>query len=237
MDLIGLGVLLGFGLVTIVLWTRGVFARDLTQALRRVTQQEQVLQEKADILEQRLTQLERDYQAKLKRAEVEGERIVQDAKNQAMNIRAVAIEEAKHRARQLLLEAEHGKVRLKAELAKEVNGNVLQRACESLRTLLPQTEVTTLHRTLVAELLDSLQQMDVGPFRGTVEQLEVTIAQPFGTDEEQRLRQWAVVSLGDQVPLKIHADPTLVAGCVVRMGPTIVDNSLRNRLSQPQAMR
>ena len=236
MDLIGLGLLLVVGLAAVlflvIVLTRGVFARDLTHALKRVAQQEQELQEKADILEQRIGQLELEYHAKLKRAQAEAERIVQEAKNQAMNIRTAAIEEAKHRARQLLLEAEHGKAQWKADVVKELNGQAVQHACELLRDLLSARELLSLHETLVQELLGSLGQLDAMRFRTGVERIEVRAAQPLTPSQTQQLSQWTAVSIGGHVPIQVEADPALVAGCIVQVGSTVLDNSLPNRLNQ-----
>lgn len=232
MELLGLAVLLVFALAIVIIATRGLFARDLTRALKRVTQQEQELQEQADILEQRLNQLERDYHAKLKSADAEAARIIQEAKNQAMNIRTAAIEEAKHRARQLLLEAEQGKAHLKAMAAKELNGASAQRACESLRTLLPPAGLTALHSALTTELLEALKHVNVQSVRDGVEHVEMVTALPLAVAESQRLAQWVATSVGAQVPIQTETNPALVAGCIVRVGATIIDNSLVNRLGQ-----
>ena len=232
MELIGVGVLLVVVLGIIVLWTRGVFARDLTQALKRVTQQEQTLQEKADVLEQRLAQMEREYHAKLKVAQKDAERIVEDAKQQAMNIRTAAIEEAKHRARHLLLEAEQSRAQLKSEVAQELNGQAIQRTCESLRALLPASELLALHTTLTTELLRALAQLDVAPFRAEINRIEVVSAQALTSAQSHQLAQWALTALGTTVAVQVKTDPALVAGLVVRLGPTVIDNSLVNRLGQ-----
>ncbi len=232
MELIGLAVLLLVALVVVVFTTRGLFARDLTRALKRVTQQEQALQEQADILEQRLGQMERDYQTRLKSAELEAARVIQEAKSQAANIRTAAIEEAKHRARQLLLEAEQGKAQLKAQATKELNGQAVQHACESLRSLLPTEGLTALHRALVDELLKALKELDVRSVRDGIERIEVVTAQPLSAADAQQLTQWVAASVGAKVPMQTETDSALVAGCLVRMGPTVIDNSLVNRLGQ-----
>jgi F0F1-type ATP synthase delta subunit len=234
MELLGLGVLLVFALVTVIFLTRGVFSRDLTRALKRVNQQEQALQEKADVLEQRLSQMERDYQAKLKRGDAEAERLIEEAKQQAVNIRTAAIEEAKHRARQLLLEAGQDRAQLRLELAREMDGKIVQRACESLQRLLPPQELSALHGSLTRELLEALARIDAAPLRQQgVERVEVRTAQPLPAEASQRLSAWAAASLGAGVPVHVETDPALVAGCIVRIGPTIVDNSLASRLNTP----
>lgn len=232
MELVGLGILLLGVLGIVIFFARGVFSRDLTSALKRVTQQEQALQEKADILEQRLNQMEREYQAKLKRADTEAERLVQEAKNQAMNVRTAAIEEAKHRARQLLLEAEQGKVQLKVDVTRELNGKVVHRACEVLRAFLPPEQLSMLHGMLMKELLDALKRLDTTTFRATVDRVEVMSAQSIDSADSLRLAQWAAAAVGAEVPIRVETDPALVAGCVVRVGPTIVDGSLANRLQR-----
>ena len=236
MELLSLGIALvaalGVILGIVILLTRGLFAKDLTQALKRVNQQEQALQEKADILESRLGQLERDYHAKLKRAEGEAEQMLQDAKTQAVNIRTAAIEEAKHRARQLLLEAEQGKLQLKAEVAKELDGWAVQHACASLRTLLPAPALAALHEALVGELLTALTGLDAAPLRGRVEQVVVVTGQPFAEADAKRLAQWAATALGRGIAVETKIEPTLLAGCIVQLGTTMVDNSLPNRLGR-----
>jgi len=234
MELLSLGivlvVVLGVVAGVVILLTRGLFARDLTQALKRVNQQEQALHEQADILEQRLGQMERDYHAKLKRAGAEAEQMLQDAKTQAMNIRTAAIEEAKHRARQLLLEAEQGKLQLKAEVARELNGQAVQQACASLRTLLPQALLTALHGALVDELLTALNGLDTAPLQGHLERVVVVTGQPIAEADAKRLAQWTATAFGRGMTVEMKTEPTLLAGCVVQLGTTVVDNSLPNRL-------
>jgi F0F1-type ATP synthase membrane subunit b/b' len=217
---------------TLLLTVRGLFARETTQALKRVRQQEESLQAKADLLEQRLSQMEQDHRQKLKHAQGEAERVVQEAKQQAMNIRTAAVEEAKHRARQLLLEAEQGKLQLKAEVAKELDGRAVQHACASLRTLLPAPALVALHEALVGELLTALNGLDAAALRGHLERVVVVTGQPFAEADAKRLAQWAETALGRGTAVEMNTEPTLLAGCVVQLGTTVVDNSLPNRLSR-----
>lgn len=237
MELFGLGILLvaalGIILFVVILVTRGVFARDLTNALKRVTQQEQELQEKADILEQRIRSLEQEYQAKIKRGEAEAEQLIQDAKNQAMNVRTAAIEEAKHRARQLFLEAEQGRTQLRTEAAKALDGKAVRRACNSLRTVLSVESLAALHTALMRELLEALAQLDTGLFRAGVDRVIVASGQPLTDDGRRPVANWVAAAAGPGVEVEFRTDPGLGAGAVVHIGTTIVDNSLLNRLSRP----
>ena len=112
----------------------------------------------------------------------------------------------------------------------ELNGQAIQRACESLRTLLPASELSALHTTLTTELLRALVQLDVAPFRAEIHRIEVVSAQALTSAQSHQLEQWAMTTLGIKVAVEVKTDPALVAGLVVRLGPTVVDNSLVNRL-------
>ena len=232
MEFLGLGIVFIGVVIAAIFLTRGLFARDLTQALERVHQQERILQEKADVLEQRLAQMEREYQAKLKRADAEAERILQEAKSQAMNIRTAAIEEAKHRARQLLLEAEQGKAHLKSAMTRELNGTVARQACESLKMLLTAEQLAGVHEALIKELLEALKGVDLRSLQQRAGQVELMVAQPLGSADTLRFAQWAAASVGSDVPIQTTTDPELIAGALVRVGQTVVDNSLVNRLNR-----
>ncbi len=232
MEWIGLAVVIIGVVVAAIFFTRGMFARDLTQALERVRAQERELQEKADVLEQRLAQMERDYQMKLKRGDVQAQQIIDEAKGQAMNVRTVAIEESKHRARQLMLEAEQGKVQLRTEILREQNGASAHRACEALRSLLSEEQLSAMHAHLMKELIEALKQVDLRSQQTRAEKIEVTTAQPLASAESLRIAQWAAASAGSDVPIQSSVNAELMAGGIVRVGQTIIDNSLTNRLSR-----
>lgn len=232
MEWIGLAVVLIGVVLAAIFFTRGMFARDLTRALERVRQQERELQEKADVLEQRLAQIERDYQMKLKRGDADAQRLIDDAKSQAMNVRTVAIEESKHRARQLLLEAEQGKVQLRSEILRELNGASARHACEALRPLMTEEQLNHMHAQLMKELIEALKQVDLRSQQTKAEKIEVTTAQPLASADSLRIAQWAAASAGSDVPIQSTVNEDLVAGGIVRVGQTIIDNSLTNRLSR-----
>ena len=235
MDLAGVALLLivalGAVIVIVILLTRGVFARDLTNALRRVTQQEQALQDKAERLEQQLGSMEQAYQGKLRHAENEANRLVADAKQQAMNIRTAGIEEAKHRARQILLEAEQGRGQLKMEAAKELNGQAVRQACQTLRELLSPDALNALHGQLVREVLEALSTLDAPRPGQPVAPVHVRSGLPLGGEETRRLAEWVRQRYGE-APLDVVMDPGLVAGCSVQVGTVTVDNSLPNRVGR-----
>ena len=74
-------------------------------------------------------------------------------------------------------------------------------------------------------------------FRSRAQQIaasrvEVIAAQALGSAESLRIAQWAAASIGADVPIEPSIDATLIAGGIVRVGQTIIDNSLMNRLTR-----
>ncbi len=232
MEFFALGLLLVMVVGAAILWTRGVFARDLTHALRRVTQQEQALQEQAAVLERRLHQLEQEDQARLKAAEQEAQRLLQQAKDQAATIQHAALEEVKRRARALLLEAEQLKAQWRVEVAKELNGQAIRGAGESLRRLLAPEELAALHERMLRELVDTLKELAVLPHPSSVERVEVVTARALAETVDAALRRWVAEKFGAATPVRATQDEQLIAGGLVRLGSTVVDNSLMNRLQR-----
>lgn len=232
MEWIGIVIVLIGAVVAAIFFTRGMFARDLTQALERVRQQERELQEKADVLEQRLAQMERDYQLKLKRGDAEADHVLQEAKNQAANVRTVAIEESKHRARQLMLEAEQGKQQMRSDILRELNSAAARRAFDALKALLTEKQMNEIHELLMKELIEALKRVDLRSQQTKAEHIDVSTAQPLGSAESLRIAQWAAASIGSEVPIRPSVDTALAAGGIVRVGQTVIDNCLLNRLNR-----
>ncbi|MBI2001615.1 MAG: F0F1 ATP synthase subunit delta [candidate division NC10 bacterium] len=81
-------------------------------------------------------------------------------------------------------------------------------------------------------ILDPKANLRVATWLKPISRVEVTTAQEMEPAQTQQLRHWVVTALGSEMPLQVETDPTLVAGCVMRLGSTVVENSLLRRLSQ-----
>ena len=85
---------------------------------------------------------------------------------------------------------------------------------------------------LVRELLEAVTRVEVTPAQGAATRVDVVSAQPLAAAQWQQLTQWASTALGANAQVERSLDPALVAGGVVRVGSTVVDNSLPRRLGQ-----
>src|SRR5262245_14733657 len=58
--------------------------------------------------------------------------------------------------------------------------------------------------------------------------VHVTAAAPLGAELQQRIREALNQKLGRSVELKVHFDPEILGGIVVRVGDTVFDGSIAN---------
>ena len=233
MEFIGFTIVVVLVVVIVILTVRGVFARDLTQAIRRVAQQEQDLQAKADVLERRLSQMEQDHALRLKQAEAEGQRLLQEARQQVSNTRSAAIEETKQQARQLLAETEHLRQQMRRGLIQELSGRALDGACQALASLLPNGELENLHEQLMARLITELDRVEAGAVTsGTAVSAQVRVAHALSGRQLEEIRQRLSRRLGTAVACEQETDAALVAGAQVRVGDALIDGSVRHYLER-----
>jgi F-type H+-transporting ATPase subunit delta len=77
----------------------------------------------------------------------------------------------------------------------------------------------------MAENLQSLLDERTGPVR-----VRVTTALPLDADRERELRERLGRSTGKTIVMEVFDDPSLIGGIVIRLGGTVMDASLRQRL-------
>lgn len=87
--------------------------------------------------------------------------------------------------------------------------------------------------TLLADIAEAFGEL-ADRAKGT-QQVEVVSAKPMDSGAQAALRERLQAKLRRDVELSLRVDPALVAGLQIRMGSTVVDSSLRNRLDSMQA--
>ena len=87
--------------------------------------------------------------------------------------------------------------------------------------------------TLLPQMLESLQL--VLQHRQGVAEASVVSATELNDAQKARLQQTFEKLTGKKIQAKYSQDPALLGGALVRIGDTIYDGSLRNRLNQMRA--
>ena len=85
----------------------------------------------------------------------------------------------------------------------------------------------------LAAIVDKLVERSTSE-RGQ-EVAEVRSAMPLDADQQKRLADALGKATGKKVSVKVIVDPAVLGGVVARVGDTVIDGSVRHRLSQLKA--
>lgn len=61
---------------------------------------------------------------------------------------------------------------------------------------------------------------------------EIRTATPLSDDQRSRLAEAIGAALGKNIEVQVILDPSVIGGIVAKMGDTVIDGSVRNRLNQ-----
>jgi F-type H+-transporting ATPase subunit b len=201
---------------------------------------------------QLLRELERDHQeaarlraeleARLAKADQEAASIVPAAREQAETERTALLQEAQAEVERILAEAYTDALRRRRLAVDAFHDELLDTILEISGQVIGRTAPPEMHDALVKQLSDRIWELGrsemqrVESFRRSLGDREptayVTTAQSL-SPEQQGLLVRTLTALADRhVNLELKTDPVLVAGLRVRLGDTIVDNSIAGQLAE-----
>lgn len=217
----------------LVIALRKLMARHATTATAHLQGLSQDYLRKQDELKKRLEEAERHYQEQLVKAQEEAYQLKTQANREAEAARQQILEQARQEAQQMVQQAIRARESLQQELAQSVETRAVARACELLRTVLPEKlrEVTHVH-WMETLLKDGLLPVGHLESREKLGDAKVVSAFPLTAAQRQQLLERLRTALGHPVTLQETVDANLVAGLVVSLGHLVLDGSLASKLSE-----
>jgi F-type H+-transporting ATPase subunit b len=180
--------------------------------------------------EERLANIEKDYQARLDQARVEGQKLVaertQAAEQQAAAIVAKANDDAGRIKTQAQEEAELERNRILADLRSQVVALSMAAANKVIGSALDEQR----QRSLIDEFFSGVKAgkivvADAGGLAGAV---QVTSALPLSEGEQSSIKSDLASRGASEVEFRV--DPKILGGLVIRAGDRIVDASVAGRM-------
>lgn len=218
--------------ILLILFLNGLMIKPMMQGLenRRLRIEESL--ENARKADERLGNVERDYQARLVEANAEAqkvradtlqsaqtelERLRKDAQADAERIKAQARIDALAERNQMLGELRTQVAALAMAAANKVVGDSLdaQRQQALINDFFTKVPATLLAGTEVAN--------EAG--------VSVTSALPLSADEQARVRSDLGKQVGQLGEVKFEVDPGILGGLVVRVGDKVVDDSVAGKMT------
>ncbi|MDY7040165.1 MAG: F0F1 ATP synthase subunit delta, partial [Chloroflexota bacterium] len=202
---------------------------------KRAAEKEQLLRE-LEQDRQKATDLRLELEERLAKADEEAASIARAARKQAQAERAALLQEAQAEVERMLAEAQADVLRQRRLAVDTFHDELLDTVLEIGGQVIGRTAPPELHDTLVQQLSDRIWELG----RSEMERVEafrrsmgdrtptayVTTAHPL-SPEQQGLLARTFTALADRhVNLELKTVPELIVGLQVRLGDTIVGNSI-----------
>ncbi len=216
--------------ILLVLILRGVAYKPMLRFLENRRERIAKGLEDARRAEERLANIEKDYQARLDAARVEGQKMVaemtQAAEKQAAGIVAGANEDVTRLKAQAQEEAEAERNRLLADLRSQVAALAIAAANKVVGAAIDEQR----QRALIDEFFSGVKsgQVVVAETGSLSGRATITSALPL-TGGEQASIQSDLMGRG-AVEVEFRVDPRILGGLIIRTGDRVVDGSVAGRL-------
>ncbi len=207
----------------------------------RAAEKEQLARELAQE-HQEAARLRAELEARLAHADEEAAAIIATAREQAEAERAALLEQAQAEVERILVEAHADTQRLRQRAVDDFHDEMLDTILEISGWVINRTAPPEVHDTLVQQLSDRIWEMG----RSEMERVEtfrrslgdrtptayVTTARSLSPEQQGLLARTFTALADRRVNLELKTDPALAAGIQVRLGDTLVDNSIGGQLAE-----
>jgi F0F1-type ATP synthase delta subunit len=126
----------------------------------------------------------------------------------------------------------NAKEKIREEIGEEMRRKAPILASRVFREVLSPEVREAVHKELVRDVIDKIRNTEKTAFKSKVEKGEIISAYPLLKNDKLVIESLIHDNLGYQIPLYETEDVQIVAGIIIKLGTTLIDGSLNNRLKQ-----
>lgn len=216
------------GLVVVL---RRLMAKHATTATAHLQGLSQDYLRKQEELKKRLEEAERHYQEQLVKAQEEAYRLKEQALKEGEAAKQQAVDQARQEAERIIQQANQARETLRKEMIESMEVRAVERACELLRRVLPESLREAAHARWMEELMtNGLINLGQLERREDVREARATSAFPLTAAQRKQLMERLQAALGTSITLQETVEPGMIAGLIVTIGHLVLDGSLSSRL-------
>lgn len=187
---------------------------------------------------------EEDISRRLREADKKAQDIVSKAQGEAERLKLKTIKDAREEKDRILQQAhlsgdemiqqaDKSRQLLISELDEKISKAAVEKACEIVKSVLPEGFKHDMHLQWVQELVKTgFANMDRLRIPEDTKEIKITSAFALTEDERKPLAKKLKEALNHDIVIKEEVDPNLVAGLVITIGSLILDGSLKNKIQE-----
>lgn len=186
--------------------------------------------ENARLADERLANVEKDYQAKLSEANAEAQKVraeaLSGAQQEAQRIRTDAQAELDKMRAQARVDAVAERDQMLAESRTQVVGLVMAATTKLVGESLDPAR----QKALITDFFSKVPAASLKGVAVSGAPVNVTSALPLTADEQAKVKAELTKQLGEIATITFDVDPAILGGLVVRVGDKVIDGSVSSRV-------
>lgn len=217
-----------FGLLAFLL--RQFLTQHVTQSQDRLQELVQENRKREEDLKEKRSLLENEFKNKLDHHNKEMGKLRSAAEADAQTLREEALARAEEERRKMLSDAEAQKETFRKQLVMEMEEKALNLASGIIQHVFTAEVAKGIHVQLTDELIGEIEASDGQGMQFDEEEVEVLVPYPLMDPQMERIRAILSKKTGKPVEIKQTIQPDILTGMVVRLGNSVLDGSLKNKL-------
>jgi len=229
--------LLGFIIAQIIIFTAVIMVlkrlifQDTTSAVNRLTKLDNLNREKERQLVDRLEETEKTLREKKEEMQKEEVRMKMEAERAAIKLHEDIINNAKKEADEIVKKAIAAREKMRMDAIIGAEERMVDFCKQLLLKILTPAINEGIHQKLFSDFMDELEKTDTSIVSGTIRLVDIYTASKLSEETARMLKTLISKKLERDVELKLHEDPNLVGGVLLKFGTLIIDDSLMERLN------
>lgn len=212
---------------------------------RRVNQRAEEKQQQKEKIAQKLAQAEalrKELDQRLENIDQQVEGILSEAQERMEEIRRSTIDSARQEAERILKAASSEADQLQEKAVSDHMDEILDAIREVSQRVIRETTPDDVHNRLVRDLNDRIWDLGSGEMdqvqaiRRSLDKRSPTVfaesARPLEEGQVQELQETLSALIDREVDLEIKTDPDLISGLRVRVGDTLINNTLAAKMDE-----
>lgn len=216
----------------IAFWLKRLIFQDTNSAVNRLTRLDNLNREKERQLAERLEETERMLQQKKEELKKDENRMRMEAERAAIKLHEDIVNNAKKEAEETVKKAIAARDKMHTDAAIQAEMKVVDFCKQLLWKVLSPLMNDTMHNRLVADFLEELEKTDMSLINRSVRQVDVYFAKKLPDEQAVKLKEILIKKMEREIDLKLHEDPALIGGVLLKFGTLVIDDSLLERLNE-----
>ncbi|MBL7069207.1 MAG: F0F1 ATP synthase subunit delta [Candidatus Omnitrophica bacterium] len=219
--------------VAIVFFLRMILNKQLEIGINRIKKLDQENQKKEAHLNEKLQQLDKEYNIKIKEAKREAETMLDSAKEDLKKMREEERLKAKEEAKKIITGALYEKEKVMKEQKHLVFDKAIDFSQQILRLIFQEKDFTDLKLKVSKEVMDFLaDSKQVEEMLKADRNVEIVTTDPMGEDDKKRIIKIMKDKSDGKVNATFKVNKDAVGGLILRAGKQIVDGSIAYRIHE-----